>query len=356
MNPISFRLVAAQLLVPLVAACSLSASKGVEGSDESQNPVEIRIGLVGDTMLDASARRVLEREGYDYAFAGSRELYVGSEIVLANLEGPLTVRGTPFEKKYTFRSPLSVAEAIRRAGINAMTLANNHSLDFGAEGLSDTIDTLDNFGIGHFGGSENLREARAPLIMTVNGVRVGMLGYSLTFPEDFWATADHAGTAFGHREWIVEDVRALKKRADIVLVSFHWGQEGKTSLREYQEILAHAAIDAGADAVIGHHPHIAQAVERYRGKAIIYSLGNYIFGSYSNRVQYGLIGELMVSGRKVVRLKLTPIDVNNFRVQFSPVALTGEALEQALDQMQALSSERKTVLERSEGTLQLKLE
>lgn len=353
--PILFRISTALLLL-LLPACSLPGLKSVQTDGKEKRP-DIRVTVIGDTMLDASARPVLQQQGYDYAFAGSHHLYAESEIVLANLEGPLTSRGKKAEKRYTFRSPSEkVAAALKTAGVNAVTLANNHMLDYGEEGLADTMQALDRAGIGHFGAGMDLPEARAPYIATVGGVRIGMLGYSLTFPEEFWATESRAGTAFGRRQAIMEDVAELKKRVDLVLVSFHWGQEGKTVLRPYQEELAHSAIDAGADAVIGHHPHIAQAVEKYRGKAIIYSLGNFVFGSYSNRVQYGLIGEFTIHNNKISALRVTPVDVNNFRIQFRPVALSGAALEGAVKQLQSLSSLRHTELERDGNVLKLGLD
>jgi len=353
LNPLFARVSTAVLLLAF-SACSLSATKGVESEKKDKTP-DFRIAVVGDTMLDASAAQVMKREGYDYAFAGSAPLYADSEIVLANLEGPLTSRGDKADKKYTFRSPAAVATALKAAGINAVTLANNHSLDYGEPGLSDTIKALKASGIGYFGAGENRHAAREALIMKVGGVRIGMLGYSLTFPEEFWAGESRAGTAFGHRQWIIDDVTALKKRVDLVLVSFHWGQEGKTKLRSYQPLLAHAAIDAGADVVIGHHPHIAQGIERYRGRAIIYSLGNYVFGSYSNRVQYGLVGVFTVHDKKISELKLMPVDVNNFRVQFRPVALKGEPLATAVKQLQTLSLQRGTTLQQEGDQLRLPL-
>lgn len=353
LNPLFIRISTVALLLAF-SACSLSASKGVVLEKKGKTR-DFRIAVVGDTMLDASAAAVMKREGYDYAFAGSAPLYAGSEIVLANLEGPLTSRGSKADKKYTFRSPARVAAALKAAGINAVTLANNHTLDYGDPGLSDTLEALKESGIGYFGAGENRHAARAALIMKVAGVRIGMLGYSLTYPEEFWAGEGRAGTAFGHRQWIIDDVTALKKQVDLVLVSFHWGQEGKTKLRAYQPLLAHAAIDAGADAVIGHHPHIAQGIEQYKGRAIIYSLGNYVFGSYSNRVQYGLVGVFTVHDKKISELKLMPVDVNNFRVQFRPVALKDKPLEAAVMQLQTLCLQRRTTLEQEGDLLRLSL-
>ncbi len=339
------------MLLAALSACAPSTKRSA-----TPTPM-ITVATVGDTLLGASAEKVLKKQGYDHAFEGSRHLYADADLIIANLEGPLTSGGKRFkDKKYTFRSnPRRVAAALQAAGINAVTLANNHSLDYGPEGLADTMQVLDVYSIAHFGAGEDLSAARTPYIREVEGVRIGMLAYSLTYPEEFWAGKKQAGTAFGYRESVVEDVEALKQQADIVLVVFHWGRESATKLRPYQVSLAHAAIDAGADVIIGHHPHIAQAVELYRGKPVLYSLGNYVFGSYSSRATYGLLAKLQFSGTKLERLALIPLDVNNFRVQFRPVPAAGTRLEKACENLQQLSAERGAVLVREQDELVLQL-
>jgi len=235
---------------------------------------EFRIAAVGDIMLGGSAAPEMQKYGYDYPFELTAPLLKQAQIVFGNLEGPLTADGeSTTAKQYLFRSPPDkVAPALARAGFNIVSLANNHSLDYGAQGLDDTRAALDKVGIRSIGAGRNLAEARAPVYMQVDDARVAFLAYSLTFPEEFWATPDKPGTAFGHEHFVRADIAAARAQADIVIVSFHWGQEGKTDLRDYQINLAHAAIDAGAAAVLGHHPHILQGVEHYKDGMILYSL------------------------------------------------------------------------------------
>jgi len=310
-------------------------------------PVEFKIAAVGDIMLGGTATPELRKYGYDYPFELTAPILKQAQIVFGNLEGPLTAGGTSeTNKQYVFRSPPDkVAPALARAGFNLVSLANNHILDYGPQGLEDTRAALDRAGIRAVGAGRNLNEARAPAIMTAEGITVAFLAYSLTFPEEFWAGPDTPGTAFGHERHVREDVAAARQRADIVVVSFHWGTEGKTELRDYQITLARAAIDAGASVVLGHHPHILQAVERYRQGAILYSLGNFVFGSYSRIATRSMISLITFRDRQLREIRLIPINVNNPEVVFQPKPLTGQDAVEAMALVQQLSLTRGTDLE-----------
>jgi len=315
-------------------------------------PGPLRVIAVGDIMLDGTARPVFAQNGYDYAFASVRHLFQGAAMVFGNLEGPLTARGTgEQDKTYVFRSPPEpVSRALKNAGFTVVSLANNHTLDFGPEGLQDTIDALDAAGIAHAGAGPDLASARRPAFFETAGKRIAVLAYSVTLPEHFYAGVDKPGTAFAHEAHVRADVRAARQQADIVLVSFHWGQEGKTALRDYQVQLGRAAIDAGAAAVLGHHPHILQAVERYRDGVILYSLGNFTFGSYSPQARVSAVAELTFDGNRVASLRMHPINVNNFQVEFQPKPLTGPAGDQVVNELITLSALRQTPVGNDAGT------
>ncbi|HEY5683473.1 MAG TPA: CapA family protein [Sulfuricaulis sp.] len=308
---------------------------------------EIRIAAVGDIMLGGTAAPELRNFGYDYPFEQTQGILKQAQIVFGNLEGPLTDAGAPAtNKQYVFRSPPEkVAPALARAGFNVVSLANNHTLDYGPEGLADTRAALDRAGIGYVGAGRNLAEARRPLYMVVDGVTIAFLAYSLTFPEEFWAGPDSPGTAFGHERFVRADVKAAREKADIVVVSFHWGQEGKTELRDYQVQLGHAAIEAGASAVLGHHPHILQGVERYQHGVILYSLGNFAFGSYSNTATRSAIALLTFRDARWQTLRLFPLNVKNAEVVFQPRTLAGQEAARVVGHLQQLSLQHGTVLE-----------
>ena len=315
------------------------------------SPTDIIISAVGDIMLDGSARRVMAEQGYDYPFVHMRQYFADAQIVFGNVEGPLTDRGTPDpDKTFVFRSPPDeVAAALKTAGFNVVSLANNHTLDYGADGLTQTIEALDAAGIQHAGAGADLMAARKPALLEANGQRVAVLAYSVTLPENFYAKKNRAGTAFAHDEQVREDVMAARAQADIVLVSFHWGQERKTKLREYQTRLGHLAIDAGASVVIGHHPHILQGIEQYKDGIILYSLGNFTFGSYSMSTTRSAVARLHFRDARLQSLRLFPINVNNFDVQFQPLPLSGAAADAVINELRTLSAALKTIVQNDNG-------
>jgi len=357
---LSKRILLIGIAISFVASCSTNPAieQKSEPGPVTENPSKhLVIAAVGDIMLDGSAREIMQEQGYDYAFDKMRPWLQKADIAFGNLEGPLTTRGTPAtDKKYLFRSPPArVAAALKHAGFDVVSLANNHSLDYGSEGLADTIAALDKVGVQHAGAGENLSIARRAAVLERNGLKVAFLAYSLTFPEEFWATTSQAGTVFGYREVVENDIKVAKQNADIVVASFHWGQESKTELRPYQVALGHAAIDAGASLVIGHHPHILQGVERYKHGVILYSMGNFAFGSYSRKAKVSALAEIEFDGDKLTQVRLQPINVFNVNVLFQPQPLTGEAATEVISHLQKLSSMRATMLENVNDTALLDL-
>jgi poly-gamma-glutamate synthesis protein (capsule biosynthesis protein) len=363
MSLLSFSLLTVWLLVWPVSALSAGArtGDGVEPAAAAQVPKEsadLVVSAVGDIMLDGTARPVMSEQGYDYPFVKMLPFFSGAQIIFGNVEGPLTNRGTPEQDKtFVFRSPpAKVGAALKAAGFNVVSLANNHTLDYGADGLVQTIEILDEANILHAGAGADLRAARRPALMEVNGVKVATLAYSMTLPENFFAGPNKAGTAFGHLEHVRADIQAAREGADIVLVSFHWGQEGKTALRDYQMRLGRAAIDAGASAVIGHHPHILQGIERYKEGIILYSLGNFTFGSYSMKSARSAVAQLTFRNARLQHVRLVPINVNNFEVQFQPQPLTGAAADAVIEELRTLSAELNTRVHNDNGTGVVSLE
>ncbi|MEK7797175.1 MAG: CapA family protein [Pseudomonadota bacterium] len=324
----------------------------------AQEPAELRIAAVGDIMLGGTGTPEFERFGYDYPFEKTRALLKQSHIVFGNLEGPLThADHAPVAKKYLYRSPPEkVAPALLNAGFNVVSLANNHAMDQGVEGLKHTLDALDLVGIKHTGAGMNLAEARKPAILESHGARVAFLAYTLTFPEEFWATVERPGSPFGHEAHVRADIAAAKQQADIVLVSFHWGQEGKTELRDYQRSLGRAAIDAGAAAVIGHHPHVLQGVERYKNGVIFYSLGNFAFGTYGPEAFRSAIATLTFRDKKLSEVQLHPLNVRNAEVVFQALPLAGKEADKVVVELQTLSQPLGTVIRNDQGVAVITLE
>lgn len=310
---------------------------------------EILIHAVGDIMLAGRWAPTLRKLGYDHPFAAVRSELAWGDINLANLESPISTKGREFTtKKFRFRAEPAVAKAIKKAGFNLVTLGNNHSMDFGGAALLDTLTHLKQAEIGWVGAGSNLEQARQMSLQTIKEKKIAFLGYSLTQPLEFFATASRPGTAPGYEKLIVQDVAAARKQADYVIVSIHWGKEGSGQTQAYQRKTAHSAIDAGADAIIGHHPHVLQGVERYKSGIIFYSLGNFTFASKSKTAANSAIIRLWL-GDKQKTAEVLPLDVLHSRVGFQPRILSGNRANALVDGLEKLSAPFGTQFIRKNG-------
>jgi len=310
---------------------------------------EIVINAVGDVMLAGRWAPELKKRGYGFPFGGVlAELAVG-DINLANLESPIATGGSEFRsKKFRFLAEPEVAHAIRSAGFNLVSLANNHSMDFGGDALAETFQHLAAAGITWVGAGENLDEARKMALFTLKGKKIAFLGYSLTRPTEFYAGQKRPGTAPAHLDMVVADVAGARRQADYVIVSFHWGIEASGVTNEYQRSTAHGAIDAGADVVIGHHPHVLQGIERYGKGIIFYSLGNFTFAGKSVTYDVSAIVRLRFSD-KLRSAEILPLDVLYGRVGFQPQPLKGGEGAAVIDRLNQLSKPFKTEIRSREG-------
>jgi len=328
----------------LVLALALLAAAGTAGEPLPTSD-EITIAAVGDIMLGHRAGPYLAREGPGYPFMNVLPVLLRAQLVIGNLESPISSRGTAVEnKKFTLRAAPAAVEALKAAGIRVVTLANNHTMDFGPLALQDTLKLLGENNILYAGAGMNLEDARAPAYLKVGDLTLAFLSYSLTFPIEFYAAAGRPGTAPGYRDYVKRDIQNVRTRADLVIVSFHWGAELMTAAKDYQRELGHRSIDWGADLVLGHHPHILQELELYRGRLIAYSLGNFVFGSESDKTNSSIILLCTFKGKTLVRIEAVPLDVNNYRVAYQPKVLAGAKAEDVLGEINAASAKFKTVL------------
>ncbi len=299
----------------------------------------LKLLATGDTMLGSWVGDVLADSGMSYPFQHLQAVLTDTDIFFTNLEAPFGVGGQAFPKQYTFQVDPSLVAVLTGAGINLVSLGNNHIMDFGAASLQETVALLDQHGIRYAGAGMNLTEARRAAVWEVNGRTIGFLSYSLTFPREFWATDSSAGTSFPYQEFVFKDVARLSRVCDVVIVSCHWGQELRETPKDYQVLLAHQLIDKGADIILGHHPHVVQGLEWYKGKLIAYSLGNFIFGSYSERVKESIILKINIASDDTINAEVIPINVYNKAVNFSPKPLQGKKRGEFLQHLERLSSE-----------------
>ena len=324
----------------------------------AEQPVqdEITLGAVGDLMLGGRAEPFLKEFGPEYPFSDVMPFLSRADVVVGNLESSISIRGTAVEnKKFTLRAGPIAAQALKKAGIRVVTLANNHSMDFGPLALSDTRTVLEENDILYTGAGMDLDEARSPAFLKVKGRTIAFLSYSLTFPLEFFASAGRPGTAPGYADFVRSDIKKARTSADLVVVSFHWGAELLTSAKDYQVELGHMAIDWGADLVIGHHPHVLQELDVYKGRIIAYSLGNFVFGSESDRTNASIILLLTFQGKSLSRVEAVPLDVNNYRVKYQPRILRGQPAREVLEGINTVSERFKTklIIANERGTILL---
>lgn len=272
----------------------------------------VTLVVVGDIRLDSHVGAIARAEGEAAPVALVRERLQG-DFLLGNLEMPLTRRGTPAAKKFTFRAPPERASVLKACGFWALGLANNHVMDFGPEGLEDTLAALDEAGLTHLGAGKDVAQARKPFYFERNGLKVGLLALTSTFPEENWAGKKKPGTAFSDLARVEGWVREAKKACDVLVVSFHGGTELATAPNEIQRAFARAAAAGGADAVVGHHPHVVHAAEVLGKTVVVHSVGNFLFESPTAGTEKSLIARLTLTREGVTGVELVPIDTEGGR-------------------------------------------
>ena len=258
-------------------------------------PRPIRIVAVGDIMLDRSIRSVANTyfEGsYDPFFVELKKFAQGS-VLFGNLEGPISDKGSKRGSIYSFRMSPSALEALKNTGFSVLSFANNHIGDFGQEAYDDTILRAKNEGLPLIG-IVPTPNASQLVITTQGGVRIGWLGYTDVGPAWMAPTDTHHGVGLLDEAQLVKDITVAQPQVDMLIISLHWGNEYETRANAHQRDIAHSAIDAGADVILGHHPHVAQEIEEYNGGVIAYSLGNFVFDqNFSADTHFGLVLEIM---------------------------------------------------------------
>jgi poly-gamma-glutamate synthesis protein (capsule biosynthesis protein) len=298
----------------------------------------VNIAAVGDLMMSSWIIDVVNERGVDFPFDSTRRFIETADVAIANLEAPFTTSNERFEdKKYTFKVPPHFVKGIVNAGFDVVTMANNHIVDFGCKGLYDTISTLEKMGLYYCGAGADRQQACAPTIFEMNGVKLAFIGFSMTYPDDFWATSMRCGTCYPTEAQLYHSIAQAEKAADFTIVSFHWGAEKHTTPRAYQIKYGRLAIDYGADLVLGHHPHVLQGLELYQGKLIAYSLGNYVFASYSNTAKTSIVLRARINQDGLILAKVIPINVHNSTINFQPVELRGTEKHNVLDDLNAIS-------------------
>lgn len=268
--------------------------------------------FTGDVMLSNYVLQNYEKSGIEGVLESTllNELQQ-ADITVINEEFPFGTTGTPAEdKQFTFRVNPSYVEIFKQMGVDAVTLANNHILDYGTKPLEETVQTLDEAGILYAGAGESLTRAKELQIMEVNGKCYGMLAASRVIPVASWNVQNQAPGVFCTYDpsLLLEEIKKAKSQCDYLAVYVHWGIERNAMPEDYQKNMAKQYIDAGADAVIGSHPHVLQGIEYYEGKPIFYSLGNFVFNQSIERT---MAVRFEISAQGEVQIQLLPAEAQN---------------------------------------------
>lgn len=269
---------------------------------------DLVIHATGDVSLDPNYIPAFRTNGYGWAWSGLGGLFRRDDLTIVNHECPSTDIVAPVPKQFSFRCDPAALPVARRYGVEVMSLANNHGYDQGPDGLLDSIENVRGAGIVAVGAGSNEREADAPAYVDVNGWRIGIVGVGEVLdPLDQVAEGDRPGTAVGHDfPRALRAIREAEANADLVLVVIHWGVELDTVPREYQVDEARRMIEAGADAIFGHHAHRLQPMDAYRGRPIFYGLGNFVWPNFSVEGSTTAVAELTVTAEGRIRGRLLP--------------------------------------------------
>lgn len=299
----------------------------------------IEVVAVGDVVPGRTVERRILAYGGDYTrpFVRVAPGLRQADLTIANLEGALSDRITPPTDPTTFYFVGSgrFCEGLRYAGIDGVSLANNHSMNFGATGLSDTLSLLHRAEIAPFGAGIDLAAARRPALFEVDGITFAFLGYDAITHELYGATEGRPGTAPADGEMIAADIAAAREQADVVIPFFHWGWEYTRNPSPWQAQLAHQAVEAGADVVLGGHPHWIQGLERYQDVAIVHSLGNFVFDQmWSLETRQGLIVHLIFRGDRLIQIRLQAVQIEDY---YQPYLLPAVQAEMIYQQVQSAS-------------------
>ncbi|WP_249897794.1 CapA family protein [Paenibacillus sp. PK3_47] len=321
MRKIAFIILSLLLLIPATGVYS-------KGSAPEE---KISLVFAGDILLDGFVGDQITRYGVNFPFAKVAPVLKKADLSFANLETPVSVRGKAAEKTFAFRSRPETLGGLGYAGIDGVTLANNHILDYGQQAMLDTLIHLDRNKIGHTGAGSNIEEAFKPYVKTVKGKRIAVLGASRVLSGPSWhAGKNTPGAASAYTaEPLLGAIKKSAKENDFTVVYLHWNEEFKDYPQEYARTLAKQMIDSGADIILGAHSHCLMGIEYYKHKPIYYSLGNFVFNKSTRggeKTVHSMLAHFEISGSAVTG-RITPVKIIGGQPNFMNEAYNKEAIK-----------------------------
>jgi poly-gamma-glutamate synthesis protein (capsule biosynthesis protein) len=304
-------------------------------------------------MFGSDISRIMDTKGSLVPFGDTVQILKEADITFGVLEGGIGTRGEPSQdKEYTFRSRPSAARGLANAGFDIVSLANPHIMDYGEKGLLDTLEFLSWYSVRYVGAGVDLQNARKPVLMETDKLKVAFIAYYRGSEFDpIFAREAKPGPAFPAYDEIDQDIAKAKTQADVVIVSVYWGYETQDgSITSRQKLYAHKFVDSGADAVLGQRLHTLQGIEIYKGKPIIHSLGDFIYGTYAKKIPIGFIIRLVFVDKNVKRLEIIPVSTSDAKTNsYFPEILYGEESQNAIKALTDLSQEFGTDIRMEEN-------
>lgn len=276
---------------------------------------QVTLAFTGDVMFGRTVNsHMLDTAPNDpYPFTYTADFLRGFDLTIGNLECVISNLGQPVPKSYNFRGDARAYDRLLNAGFDLVSVANNHSGDYGKDAFLDEFQTLPTRGLTPIGGGHNQQEAHTPAFKTVRGTTIAFLAYDEIDPFSFAATDTTPGHAWLTEDALRQDIAVARAQADFVIPFVHWGVEYYTGLTDHQRHLAQVAIDSGADVVIGAHPHVIEPNEMYNGKPIFYSLGNFVFDNMLEEVvRLGNILTLTIQKNQLLNWKLVTSHIGDW--------------------------------------------
>jgi poly-gamma-glutamate synthesis protein (capsule biosynthesis protein) len=294
----------------------------IEQAKKAENTKIVNVVLVGDIMLSrAVGNKMQKTNDYKFPFLEIADVLKPADIIFGNLEGPISSRGKNQGSQYSFRADPKTAEGLVFAGFNILSLANNHIWDYGKDALVDTLSILKSNDISPIGAGLNSEEANSLTIKEVKGVKIGFLAFTNLYLKSFEAGKSYPGISSFDVNRVSKKISETKKSgtADFVIVSMHWGDEYQKEPSEGQIKIARQLVDAGADLIVGHHPHIVQKIESYKNAVIFYSLGNFIFDqNFSDETTSGYVIKVKIKDKKILNWEALETKINfDFQAEIS---------------------------------------
>ena len=235
-----------------------------------------------------------------------------ADLVFGNLENPVSTIGQETGHLYSLRADPKVLPNLKNSGFTVLSVANNHAFDYGLEAFKDTLNNLKDNNLNYTGGANNFAEASRGAYQEINGIKTTILAYTDLLPKSDAATNQEAGINYLDEAQMIQDIKTAKTKSDLVIVSFHWGKEYETKSNEHQQQIATSAAQAGADLIIGHHPHVIQENTTIKDVPVFYSLGNFVFDqNFSKDTETGLMLKVKIKDKKIIKIEPQIIKFNN---------------------------------------------